>query len=151
MKLREFEKILYDYKIVELVGINEESNYNDFITNKETSYDSFGDIIVVRGAITGKYYELVTGVQIPIAEMAMELNWGVGEIVFVPQCPYRGNNEYVSVTRSLIDSYIKINDNDNFRNELIDFINNSKSIKNRHSGNTFVKKLSRLAKSIYRK
>ena len=66
-------KKFIDFDIVELVGINNMTDYSKYINNIDTPVDTFGNIIVVKNDTSGKYHEIITGVKIPTIKKHLTL------------------------------------------------------------------------------
>ena len=128
------------FDIVELIGINNMTDYSKFINNIDTPVDTFENIIVVKNDISGKYYEIITGIKIPTIEKTFNPDWDFYPVIDIPRSTYRGNKIDTNINETIINNYINNNDNEEFRMALLNFINNTKSIK-RNNKTNIIKKL----------
>lgn len=128
MKVNITNKELKYFDKVILEGMNEESNYHDFIGAKSTPKSIFGEIIVVKTGLG--YKELITGIIIPRLYTFYPNPEELSPYYAGTKDPYHA--VYASrpgVTTEEIDKYIEENNNEVFKNRLISFINDAKAVK----------------------
>lgn len=114
------------YYRVLLEGFGEDTVSSGFYSdNYQEMYNTanareFGHIIIKKG-VTG-YYEILTGIKIPIIRYKRTSDNNT--VIITPGTSYRAKN-IVAIDDVYLENYIKHNDNDEFRENLQHFIQES--------------------------
>lgn len=135
-----FGKSMFDYDKVQLEGINELSDYYEFISGYTTNKCVFGEIIVCQDSL-GMPREIISGKYIPCVEKFYDSKFDYYAKVEYPNSPYRGIIKDNSVvTREDIKRYKRKFNNDKFLRYLNNFINMTEMIRSEKE-QSFVRKL----------
>ena len=138
MKLEGREII--DFDKVMLESITPFTKYKDFINDEKVVVNTFGPIITVWGYFGNR--EIITGRYIPLISTSYDVDdLELYSTVDIPLTPYRGRRiDSGLVFEHEIDSYLKKNDNEEFRKRLDDFITSSYMVSSKKA-TSYVKQL----------
>ena len=139
------DRKIIDFDIVKLESINNRSNYQAFIKDENTPKNVFGNIIVCKDLL-GRTREIISGKCIPVIKYIPIVRSTSNDVLIepmkdVPNSPYRGvKASFKFVAQEEIEEYIRNNNNEEFVEQLNNFIDTSKKCYNKNR-NSFVKKL----------
>ena len=109
-----------------LEGVSKDTVYDDFVNNRETPTNTFGEILVVRSGFC--YREVITGIKIPMRFLYYNIEPNETAPYFtIPRAAFHATPVYTGeITKDILNYYVFMNDNDEFKQNLADFIISSK-------------------------
>ena len=109
-----------------LEGVNQDTVFDDFVNNRETSTNTFGKILVVRSGFC--YREVITGIKIPMKFLYYSVDPNETSPYYtIPRTAFHATSVYTGeITKDVFNYYVFTNNNDEFKQNLADFIISSK-------------------------